>query len=304
MNVYKPEGMRIDSAENKRLMRSIPALREAMYEEHILEARAIVCDNEHNLIVDLGCCKGIIPRDETAIGIAEGTIRDIAIISRVGKPVSFCVTSFDENSQLAILSRRILQERCYGEYLLGLRPGDVIPVRTTHLESFGCFVDVGCGIVSLIPIDSISVSRISHPKDRFISGQDLFAVVRAIDPDGRITLSHKELLGTWQENTALFSSGETVAGIIRSVERYGVFVELSPNLAGLAEPREAVTIGQHASVYIKNIIPDKMKVKLIIVDAFDYSAPPAPPDYFIKSGRLKSWRYSPEQCDRVIETIF
>ena len=38
-----------------------------------------------------------------------------------------------------------------------------------------------------------------------------------------ITLTHKELLGTWEENIAMFQTGETVAGIIRSVEPYGIF---------------------------------------------------------------------------------
>lgn len=180
----------------------------------------------------------------------------------------------------------------------------MITARVTHLESFGCFVDIGCGITSLIPIDSISVSRISHPKDRFRNGQDILAVVKSIDANGRITLSHKELLGTWEENAALFCPGETVAGVIRSVEKYGVFVELTPNLAGLAEPREEVTPGQHASVYIKNLLPDKMKVKLIIVDAFDAAYTPPKPEYYIKQGHIKRWRYSPESCSKVIETVF
>ena len=78
-----------------------------------------------------------------------------------------------------------------------------------------------------------------------------------MDQNLRVSLSHKELLGTWEENAALFSSGETVSGIVRSVEHYGVFVELAPNLAGLAEPKDGVKVGQQASVYIKNLIPDE-----------------------------------------------
>lgn len=58
---------------------------------------------------------------------------------------------------------------------------------------------------------------------------------------------------------------------MRSVEHYGVFVELAPNLAGLAEPKDGVKVGQQASVYIKNLIPEKMKIKLIIIDSFDPS---------------------------------
>ena len=104
-----------------------------------------------------------------------------------------------------------------------------------------------------------------------------------------------------------FTCGATVAGIVRSVEDYGIFVELTPNLAGLAEPKENVFPGQQASVYIKNLIPEKMKVKLIIVDAFDASGSCGTqimPEYFFHGGHLDMWRYSPPGSRRVIETIF
>mgnify|MGYP002230072907 FL=1 len=45
-------------------------------------------------------------------------------------------------------------------------------------------------------------------------------------------LTLRELLGTWSENAACFAAGETVVGIVRSVEEYGVFIEIAPNLAG------------------------------------------------------------------------
>ncbi len=305
-NVYRPEGVMLEANDSSSGF-SMHALREAMEHKKILEARACVCDSSHNLIVELGCCKGIIPREEAAIGIDDGSTRDIAIISRVNKPVCFFVTEIandSDNTPYAVLSRKKAQEKCQQEYIGKLRLGDVINARVTHLESFGSFVDIGCGIASLIPIDAISISRISHPKDRFRIGQDIKAVVKAIAEDGRITLTHKELLGTWDENARSFEAGETVAGLIRSVEPYGVFVELTPNLAGLAEPREGAQTGQHASVYIKSLIPDKMKVKLIIVDAFEAAYIPPKPVYFITSGHLDVWRYSPEASDRVIETNF
>ena len=104
------------------------------------------------------------------------------------------------------------------------------------------------------PIDAISVSRISHPKDRFYVGENIKAVISNIEPGGRITLSHKELLGTWSENAQKFSQGQTVSGIVRSIENYGIFVELTSNLAGLAELKSGVKVGQSASVYIKSIM--------------------------------------------------
>lgn len=307
MKIFKPEGQIISTEENKKYLSSKFSLRDAFYSEAVLEGRVTRCDSEHNLHVDLGCMKGIIPRSEGAVGIEEGTVRDIALISRVNKPVTFVVTGFRSDSSgetLALLSRRKVQRDCTESYISSLKPGDVIPATVSHIEGFGVFCDIGAGLSALLPIDSISVSRIPHPSARFTPGQSIFAVVRSIDDNGRITLSHKELLGSWEENSALFSVGETVPGIVRSVEKYGIFVELSPNLAGLAEFSEGIEPGSHASVYIKSIIPSKMKIKLIIVDSFDADYPVEPPKYFIKDGHISTWTYSPAESDKIIETVF
>lgn len=303
---YYPEGRLINSMENLSAMQSLSQLTEAYHDARILEARAVVCDSSHNLIVDLGTIKGIIPREEGAIGIREGTVRDIAVISRVNRPVCFVITGFkkdDFGKTVAILSRRIAQERCLHEYIGRLSTGDVIDAKITHLDSFGAFADIGCGIASLMPIDAISVSRIEHPRERFTVGMDIKAVVKSIE-NGRISLTHKELLGTWEENARNFKIGETVAGIIRSVEDYGAFVELAPNLAGLAEMKEGIFAGQQASVYIKNIIPNKMKIKLIIIDTFDYDYDPRQPEYFFEGTHMDTFCYSPSSSEKVIETDF
>ena len=307
MTNYWPEGRLINTVQNRNLCQSVSGLLEAMRTKTILEARAVVCTQEHDLIVDLGFCQGRIPRCEGAIGICDGSTRDIALLSRVNKPVCFLVEHLEQNpdgSITPILSRRQAQMLCRQELLSTLRPGDIIPARVTHLEPFGCFVDIGCGIPSLIPIDCISVSRIAHPGDRFRPGQDIRAIVTGIEENFRILLSHKELLGTWEENAACFSSGETVSGIVRSVEPYGIFVELAPNLAGLAEFKVGVRPGQHASVYIKSLIPDKMKIKLILIDSFDAVCRPDPPHYFVESGHLDCWVYSPASAKKQIQTVF
>ncbi len=307
MKKYFPENYLITTLENKNILSSKAALKEAYYSGRVLEARATVCDKDHNLHVDLGVMKGIIPRDEGAIGIDDGSVRDIAIISRVNKPVVCRITDFktDERGEVyAMLSRKSVQQDCMRDYISRLVPGCIIDATVTHMEAFGVFADIGAGISALMPIDSISVSRIPHPSARFTPGQKIKAVVKAIDENGRITLSYKELLGTWEENAADFAPGETVPGIVRSVERYGIFVELRPNLAGLAEYVPGVEPGQHASVYIKNLIPERMKIKLIIVDSFDAQYPNEPVKYYNDSDFIDRWVYSPESCNKKIETVF
>lgn len=306
MNNYLPEGKLIGTNTNKNYLKSLTSLKEAKDSGIILEAKALMCDCEHNLVVDIPFAKAIIPRIEGAIGIDNGQTKDIALLSRVNKPVCFKVMDIvlnENNETLVILSRKAAQEECIENYINNLRNGDVIPAKITHIEQFGCFVDIGCGVASLIPIDAISVSRISHPSDRFYNGQDIFAVVKGKE-ENRIFLTHKELLGTWEENANLFEVGQTVGGVIRSIENYGIFIELTPNLAGLAEPKDNVHIGQSASVFIKSIIPEKMKVKLIIVDVFSNSGLDKSINYYITDGHIDKWNYSTDNCHKQIYTEF
>lgn len=303
---FYPEGGLFHTAENQARIRSAAALCEAAEEGTVIEAKAVLCDAAHNLHVDMPAMKGIVPYEEGAIGIAEGTVRDIALISRVGKPIATVITGFEtteRGDRRAVLSRRKAQEMCLAEYIDRLHIGDIIPAKVTRLETFGAFCDIGCGLPALMPIAAISVSRISHPSDRLYPGMEIRAVVSSKE-SGRICLSQRELLGTWEENAALFAAGETVTGIVRSVEDYGVFIELTPNLAGLAEPKEGAKVGDLVTVYIKSILPDKMKLKLIIIDFQEGSLPVDRPRYFSNQPHLSHWVYSPDGCPKRIESTF
>ncbi len=310
---YKPEGMLIHTPENRGYISSIPGIERAMLTGEILEETALLCDGEMNLHFDLCGVHGIMPKGEVLYTRPGEAQKDIAVITRVGKPVCFRVIGLDRSTSepIAYLSRRIVQRDCMHNFVSELMAGDIVRVKITHLESFGAFADIGCGISALMPVDSLSVSRISHPRDRLCCGNFVYAVVKTVDNEsGRIFLSQKELLGTWEENAAHFSVGQTVAGIIRSVESYGIFIELTPNLAGLAELRgdiDDIIVGDTAAVFIKNIIPERMKLKLILIDTHESCSDFTPVKYYIDCERTEHidyWRYSPECCARTVETVF
>lgn len=317
MQEYFPEGTLLDTAENRELTASLAGLEHAMATRRVVEGLAVRCDEDLTLHVDLGGIHAVIAAEEVVLRRSDEARKDIAVISRVGKAVAARVVGFEHrgNETVAVLSRRLAQEDCRREYLSLLRAGDLIPARVTHLEPFGAFLDIGCGMVSLLSVDSISVSRISHPRDRLTVGMDLTVAVKNIDPlSGRIYATLRELLGTWQENASRFSVGQTVTGILRSVESYGVFVELAPNLAGLAEVHGEkhaaelrTQIGRGVAVYIKNILPERMKIKLVLID----SGFPAPRvgslPYFIdfaETPHLSRWVYSPPESGKCVETVF
>ena len=316
-DIYHPEGVLIESAQNREYLSSLAGLERAMNRGAIVEGIAILCDEDMRLHVDLHCARGIIEAQETvACRIGEAK-KDIAVITRVGKPVACKILSIECRDGIPVvkLSRKAAQEACMRHYMQKLSAGDILTARVTHLEPFGAFVDIGCGVPSLLSVDCISVSRISHPRDRLACSMTIPVVVKCVNRESeRIYVTLRELLGTWEENAAAFEAGQTVTGIVRSIENYGVFVELAPNLAGLAEVGEEEAtilkgkIGQSVAVYIKSILPERMKVKLVLIDACcSVPAQRTPLRFFVDTNEvhhIAKWRYSPVCTPRVVETVF
>lgn len=149
-----------------------------------------------------------------------------------------------------------------------LQEGQIVNGVVREIKNYGAFVELEQGDTGLIHIEDLSVARIKSPFERLKIGQNVKVVVKYIDRDlKRITLSYKELLGSWEENAKNFKEGVTVKGIVRETEKCnnGIFIELAPNLVGLAEYKDGMEYGKPVDVYIKRIIPEKHKVKLIIV---------------------------------------
>lgn len=293
---FWPEGRLIATPENIAACATLDALRDAQEQGRILEGTVLRCGPAHDLTVALGPFLGTIPREEGAVGIAEGTTRDVALLTRVGQPVCVVVTAAEEDGTL-LLSRRRAQELALEQLMTQVRPGDILPATVTRLDPFGAFVDVGCGLPSLLGLESISISRIRHPNQRFTTGQEIFVVVSGLDRRlGRVCLSHRELLGTWEENAAQFQPGMTVTGIVRGIKEYGVFVELTANLSGLAESNLPLREEERVVVYLKSILPERMKLKLSVIQSLPPLSAPAPLCYYQTEGHIRRWEYAPPGC--------
>lgn len=149
-----------------------------------------------------------------------------------------------------------------------IKEGSISKGVVKSIQPYGAFVELENGNVGLLHIENISVARIKTPFERFEIGQNINVVVKSINREnGRINLSYKELLGTWQDNIKDFKEGDIVTGIARETEKNknGIFIELKPNLVGLAEYIPDVQYGENVIVNIKRIIPEKQKIKLTII---------------------------------------
>lgn len=287
MQQYLPEGY----APQNRKTWDYSFLQQVAASGDVLQAAVLYCDADFDLHIDLFPYEGLIPCAESSLACRNGVLREHVLLRTVGHLVSFRVIGRLPDGRW-LLSRAEAQRQAQCEMLGNLCVGDVIPAVAIGFAPYGVFCDIGCGLPALLGIENISVARICHARERLCLGQKLFAVVAAIDRETcRITLSHKELLGTWRENAARFLPGQTVAGIVRGCKPYGLFVELSPNLSGLAELSERYKVGDTVAVFIKSILPERKKIKLTILHTLDGKPLPKPMRYYITDGNVADWSY-------------
>lgn len=238
--------------------------------QEILQAKVESCDENYNLHINLGNgINGIMPREEIeAINATEnGYPRESLCTGKVNKFVQFKVKKVQDDGNV-ILSRKEVQQDALNWIKSDLQVGQKISGIVKNIKPYGVFIEIGGGVVGLAHIEDLSVARIKTPAERVKIGQKLDIVVKSIDRDeGKVILSYKELLGTWEDNVQNFKEKTQVKGIVRETEKNknGIFIELTPNLVGMAEYVDGLEYGQTVDVFIKKIIPEKKKIKLVVV---------------------------------------
>lgn len=235
----------------------------------ILQGIVKNCDKDYNLHVELkNGMHGIIPRQEIeAINVDEkGYPKENLCIGKVHKYVQFKLKEKDGDK--LIFSRKDVQQEVLNSVKTDLKVGDNIKGIVKNITPYGAFIDIGGGVVGLAYIEDLSIARIKTPYERLKIGQNVNIVVKSINREtGKISLSYKDTLGTWEENAKKFSVGMNTKGIIRETEKNknGIFIELTPNLVGMAEYKEGLKYGEKVDLYIKKIDYDKKKVKVVLL---------------------------------------
>ena len=260
---YFPEGW-LKKRENYDLI----SIQKAYLDGEILQGFVKKCNSDCNLIVSLGNnITGIIPQNEVDyFSHDENGYTNPDICKYKEKSfVQFKIKGMVDDKIL--LSRKEANKEAFNWFMENLKKGDIINGIVKNIRKYGVFVDIGAGVVGLLHVEDISVSRIKSPEERFKVGQKINVVIKDINEEKKqIVLSYKELLGSWEENVKNLKEGEIVEGIIREKDKNenGIFVELKPNLVGLADYKDDYQYGQMVLVYIRRIIKEKRKIKLEI----------------------------------------
>ena len=137
-----------------------------------------------------------------------------------------------------IVSEKAAWEDKQRETLSQYKIGDAISGKITGLVDFGAFVELPNNLEGLIHISEIAWQRLDHPRDVLTIGQTITAQIIAIE-GSRISLSLKKMTDDpWKHVSERYAVGQTVKGKILKINPFGFFVELDPEIHGLAHVSE------------------------------------------------------------------
>ncbi len=199
------------------------------------------------------------------------------------RSMDFKIIRFRDRGRSIVLSRRALLETEQAKDADAVRErvteGAELSGSVTRLENFGAFVDLGARVEGLIHVSELRHERVAHPQDVLQPGQEVKVKVIAVKDLGnrrkeRISLSLKALEESpWTEARARFRAGSVVTGKVESLEDFGAFVELAPNVKGLIHvsemskrrvnhPRDVLSSGQEVRVAILEIDDRRQRFRL------------------------------------------
>ncbi len=191
----------------------------------------------------------------------------------VGGTLDVKIIDVNEDEEKIVVSEKAVWETKQESVLAKYKIGDVVEGAVTAVTDFGAFIRFEENLEGLVHISEIAWQRIDHPRDVLKMGDRVRAEIINIE-GSKIFLSMKKLIqDPWKDVASKYKVGQTVKGRVLKINPFGLFVELDPDIHGLAhiselsnkpvkDVNEVARVGDEFDFRIINIDPDNHRLGL------------------------------------------
>lgn len=191
----------------------------------------------------------------------------------VGTSLEVKIIDVNEDEEKIVVSEKAVWETKQESVLAKYKIGDAVEGAVTAVTDFGAFVRFEENLEGLVHISEIAWQRIDHPRDVLKVGDRVRAEIINIE-GSKIFLSMKKMIeDPWKMVAAKYKVGQSVKGKVLKINPFGLFVELDPDIHGLAhiselankpvkDVNEIARIGDEFDFRIINIDPDNHRLGL------------------------------------------
>ena len=235
---------------------------------------------EYGAFVDLGGIDGLLHITD----MSWGRVNHPSEVFSVGDEVTVKVLKYNPETERVSLGMKQTQEDPWSHVAEAFPVGKRVEGKVMSLTDYGAFVELEPGVEGLIHVSEMSwTKKIKHPSKVLEVGQEVACQVLEVDSAAkRISLGMKQLEpDPWTIFTDNYKPGDKIAGKVRSITDYGVFVGIEEGVDGMVHKTDlswTVKINNPGDVYAKgddveaiilSINHDEKKVSLGVKQLFD-----------------------------------
>ena len=230
---------------------------------------------DYGAFVDLGGVDGLLHITD----MAWKRIKHPSEIVEVGQEIDVKILKFDRERNRVSLGLKQLGEDPWVEITNRYPEGSRVKARVTNLTDYGCFAELEEGVEGLVHVSEMDwTNKNVHPSKIVQLGDEVEVMVLDIDEERRrISLGIKQCMqNPWDAFASQYAKGDKIAGSIKSITDFGIFIGLEGNIDGLVHlsdiswnevGEEAVRNykkGDEIETVILSIDPERERISLAI----------------------------------------
>lgn len=238
------------------------------------EVKGIVKNlTDYGAFVDLGGIDGLLHITD----MAWKRIKHPSEIVNVGDEIAVKVLKFDRERNRVSLGLKQLGEDPWVAIKARYPEGHRVTARVTNLTDYGCFAELEEGVEGLVHVSEMDwTNKNVHPSKVVSIGDEIEVVVLDIDEERRrISLGIKQCKpNPWEDFATKFTKAEKIAGKIKSITDFGIFIGLEGGIDGLVhlsdiswdlpgeEAVRAYKKGDEIETVILSVDPERERISL------------------------------------------
>ncbi|HEX4648979.1 MAG TPA: 30S ribosomal protein S1 [Steroidobacteraceae bacterium] len=282
----KPLEFKVIKLDQKR--NNVVVSRRAVVEQEFSAERSALLDNlqegavvrgavknltDYGAFVDLGGIDGLLHITD----MAWKRVKHPSEVVKVGDEVEVRILKFDRERSRVSLGLKQLGADPWENIARRYPPGTRVFGKVTNIADYGAFVEIEDGVEGLVHVSEMDwTNKNVNPAKVVHSGQEVEVMVLDVDEERRrISLGLKQCQANpWKEFAENYNRGDKVAGQIKSITDFGIFIGLPGNIDGLVhlsdiswdQPGEEAVRnyqkGQQIEAMVLSIDPERERISL------------------------------------------
>jgi len=228
---------------------------------------------DYGAFLDLGGIDGLLHITD----MAWKRVKHPSEVVEIGQEIDVVVLKFDREKNRVSLGLKQMGDDPWENIMRRYPEGQRLFGHVSNITDYGCFVEIEDGVEGLVHVSEMDwTNKNVNPNKVVTLGDEVEVVILEINEERRrISLGMKQCKANpWEEFGTTNNKGDVIAGKIKSITDFGIFIGLEGNIDGLIHltdlswnklGEEAVRDyqkGQEVEAMVLSIDPERERISL------------------------------------------